>query len=55
MTSWINHFNHTNYSKKRVHRIMKKLNIHSVIRMKKYLPSTPQAVAENLLKREDLF
>ena len=24
MTSWINHFNHTNYSKKRVHRIMKK-------------------------------
>ena len=27
MTSWINHFNHTNYSKKRVHRIMKKLNI----------------------------
>lgn len=35
MTSWINHFNHTNYSKKRVHRIMKKLNIHSVIRKKR--------------------
>lgn len=35
MTSWINHFNHTNYSKKRVHRIMKKLGIHSVIRKKK--------------------
>lgn len=54
MTSWINHFNHTNYSKKRVHRIMKKLNIHSVIRKKKkkYLTSTPQAVAENLLKRD---
>ena len=31
MTSWINHFNHTNYSKKRIHRIMKKLGIHSVI------------------------
>lgn len=35
MTSWINHFNHTNYKKKRVHRLMKKLNIHSVIRKKK--------------------
>lgn len=35
MTSWINHFNHTNYSKNRVHRIMKKLGIHSVIRRKR--------------------
>ena len=35
MTSWINHFNHTNYNKKRIHRIMKKLGIHSVIRKKK--------------------
>lgn len=35
MTSWINHFNHTQYGKKRVHRIMKKLGIHSVIRKKK--------------------
>ena len=35
MTSWINHFNHTSYSKNRVHRIMKKLGIHSVIRKKK--------------------
>ncbi|MFQ9798289.1 MAG: IS3 family transposase [Clostridia bacterium] len=35
MTSWINHFNHTNYSKNRSHRIMKKLGIHSVIRKKK--------------------
>ena len=32
MTSWINHFNHTSYSKNRVHRIMKKLGIHSIIR-----------------------
>ena len=31
MTSWINHFNHTSYSKNRVHRIMKKLGIHSII------------------------
>lgn len=54
MTSWINHFNHTNYSKKRVHRIMKKLNIHSVIRKKKkkYLSSTPQTVSENILQRD---
>lgn len=54
MTSWINHFNHTNYGKKRVHRIMKKLNIHSVIRKKKkkYLSSTPQTVAENILQRD---
>ena len=54
MTSWINHFNHTNYSKKRVHRIMKKLNVHSVIRKKKkkYLSSTPQVVAENILQRD---
>lgn len=54
MTMWINHFNQANYSKKRVHRIMKKLNIHSVIRMKKkkYKSSTPEAVAENILQRD---
>lgn len=54
MTSWINHFNHTNYSKKRVHRIMKKLGIHSVIRKKKknYKSSTPETTAENKLNRD---
>lgn len=54
MASWINHFNHTFYSKKRVHRIMKKLNIHSVIRKKKkkYTSSTPEAVVENKLQRD---
>ena len=54
MTSWINHFNHTKYSQKRVHRIMKKLGIHSVIRKKKkkYLLATPKAVAENKLDRD---
>lgn len=54
MTYWINHFNHTNYSKKRVYRIMKKLNIHSAIRKKKkkYLSAKPQTVAENLLQRD---
>lgn len=54
MTSWINHFNHTNYGKNRVHRIMKKLGIHSVIRKqkKKYNSSTPEATAENKLNRD---
>jgi transposase InsO family protein len=53
MTEWINHFNHTGYSKNRVHRIMKKLNIHSVIRKKKkkYISATPEASAENKLQR----
>lgn len=54
MTSWINHFNHTNYSKNRIHRIMKKLEIHSVIRRKKkkYTYSKPDATAENILHRD---
>lgn len=54
MTSWINHFNRTNYSLKRVHRIMKKLGIHSVIRKKKkkYISSTPEATVENKLGRD---
>ena len=54
MTSWINHFNHTAYSKNRVHRIMKKLGIHSVIRKKKkkYTCSKPDEIAENILQRD---
>ena len=54
MTSWINHFNHMNYKQKRVHRIMKKLGIHSVIRKKKkkYTTSTPETIAENKLNRD---
>lgn len=53
MTSWINHFNHTNYGKNRVHRIMKKLGIHSVIRKKKqkYKFSAPETTTENTLSR----
>lgn len=53
MTSWINHFNGTNYSTKHIYRIMKKLNIHSVIRKKKkkYKSSSSEAVAENILQR----
>ena len=54
MAAWINHFNGMHYSKKRIHRIMKVLHIHSVIRQKKhkYLHSTPVATAENILKRD---
>ena len=54
MTSWINHFNHTKYSKNRVHRIMKKLGIHSVIRKKKkkYACAKPDETAENILQRD---
>ena len=54
MTSWINHFNHTNYKKKRVHRIMKKLGIHAVIRKKKkkYASAKPETIAENKLNRD---
>ncbi|WP_442913671.1 transposase [Lacrimispora sp.] len=35
MALWINHFNHINFNKKRIHRIMKKLNIRSIIRKKR--------------------
>lgn len=53
MTSWINHFNHTDYSQKRIHRIMQKLNIHAVIRKKKkkYESAKPDETAENKLAR----
>ncbi len=54
ITSWINHFNHTNHSCKRVYRIMKKLGIHAMIRKKKkkYTLFTPEITAENKLKRD---
>lgn len=54
MASWINHFNQTAYSKNRIHRIMKKLGIHSVIRKKKkkYTYSKPDETAENILQRD---
>lgn len=53
MTSWLNHFNHTKYSKNRVHRIMKKLGIHSVIRKKKKknINAKTDETAENILQR----
>lgn len=54
MTDWINHFNHTHFSKKRIHRIMKKLGIHAVIRRKKkkYSTAKPEETAENKLARD---
>jgi transposase InsO family protein len=54
MTDWINRLNGTRYSRNRIHRIMKELNIHSVIRRKKkkYAYSTPEATAENTLSRD---
>jgi len=35
MTAWINRLNGTHYSRNRIHRLMKELGIHSVIRKKK--------------------
>lgn len=54
MTLWINHFNGTHYSKKRIHRIMNALNIRAVIRKKRnmYKYTSPETTAENKLKRE---
>ena len=54
MTLWINHLNNKTYSVNRIHRIMKKLGIRSVIRIKsaKYNYSKPEATAENVLKRK---
>lgn len=56
MTDWINRLNHTHYSRNRIHRLMKELGIHSVIRRKKskYRKSTPEAKAENILHRDFL-
>ena len=53
MTLYINRLNNKNYSKNRVHRIMKATNIHSVIRRKrkKYQSAVPETTAENILDR----
>lgn len=54
MTSWINHFNHTNYGEKRIYGIMRKLKIQALIRKKKkrYAKSKPEVIAENILNRD---
>ena len=54
MALWINHLNNKCYSVNRIHRIMKKLGIKSVIRKKptKYFNVRPETIAENVLKRD---
>lgn len=54
MCHWINALNHKHYNVKRVYRLMKELNIHSMIRRKrkKYQRCTPETTAENLLARD---
>ncbi len=53
MTIFVNKLNQTNYNPKRIRRLMRYLGIRSEIRKKRksYMKSTPQTVAENLLKR----
>lgn len=55
MTSWINHFNQTKYSKNRVHRIMKKLGIHSVIRKKKKNIGMPTQMKQHKIYYKEIF
>ena len=54
MTLYINHFNGTDYKVKRIHRIMKVLGIHAIIRQKRkqYTHATPETVASNRLNRD---
>ena len=54
MTLYINRLNNKHYSKNRIYRIMKVLNIHSVIRRKrkKYQSTVPETTAENILNRD---
>ena len=54
MALYINLLNNKHYSKNRIHRIMKVINIHSVIRRKrkKYQSAAPEATAENILNRD---
>ena len=54
MTLYINRLNNKHYSRNRIHRIMKVINIHSVIRRKrkKYQSVAPEATAENILNRD---
>lgn len=54
MTLYINRLNNKHYSRNRIHRIMKVINIHSVIRRKrkKYQSPTPETTADNILNRD---
>ena len=55
MTSWINHFNQTKYSKNRVHRIMKKLGIHSVIRKRRKNIGMPMQMKQHKIYYKEIF
>ena len=54
MADWINYYNGTEHSRKRVRRTMRKLGIHAVIRRKRrtHTYTTPETVAENILNRD---
>jgi hypothetical protein len=54
MTLRINRLKRAHFSKNWIHRIMKAIGIHSVIRKqpKKYRKPTPERTAENVLKRD---
>lgn len=54
MTIWINRLCQTNYNKKKIRRLMRKLGVSSVIRRKRntYKRTTPEIKAENVLNRE---
>ncbi|WP_242852361.1 IS3 family transposase [Clostridium butyricum] len=54
MTMNINKILNKNYNNKRIYRLMKSVNLKSVIRKKRttYIKSTPQITAENKLNRE---
>lgn len=54
MASWINHFTYTRNTKNRVHRIMKKQGIQSVILKKKnkYIYAKLDETTENILQRD---
>lgn len=55
MTSWINHFNHTHYGEKRVHRIMQKLDIHAVIRKKRKNTTLLHLMKRLKINLEEIF
>ncbi|MFA6611816.1 MAG: IS3 family transposase [Bacilli bacterium] len=54
MRLFINRFNHTTYSVKYIHRLMRHLNIKSVIRRKRYnyIKTKPEQIGTNLLNRD---
>ena len=54
MTMNLNRILGKQYNQKRIYRLMKSVNMKSIIRKKKknYIPSNPQITAENVLNRE---